>query len=81
MGLIPFFLVAVTFLSLRVGAAKSVAVELAAQLTDLSGRAIGEHDGVCATAIGASRRRLAARPEVLLVIEILARKLRKRRLK
>jgi hypothetical protein len=60
----------------RVGPAKSVAVELAAQLADLSGRAIGEHYGMCATAVGASRRRLPTRPEVLQVIEILARKLR-----
>jgi REP element-mobilizing transposase RayT len=65
----------------RVGAAKSVAVELAAQLADLSGRAIGEHYGMCATAVGANRRRLATRPEVLQVIEILGRKLRKRKLK
>jgi len=64
-----------------VGCAKSVAVELAAQLADLSGRAIGEHYGVCANAIGANRRRLAARPEVLQVIETLGRKLRKRKLK
>jgi hypothetical protein len=57
-----------------------VAVELAAQLADLSGRAIGEDHGMCATAVGASRRRLATRPEVLQVIEILGRKLRKRKL-
>jgi hypothetical protein len=61
-------------------AAKSVAVELAAQPADLSGRAIGEHYGMCARAVGASRRRLATRPEVLQVIEILGRKLRKRKL-
>jgi REP element-mobilizing transposase RayT len=61
----------------RVGAAKSVAVELAAQLADLSGREIGKHYGMCATAVGANRRRLATRSEVLQVIEILGRKLRK----
>jgi hypothetical protein len=56
-----------------------VAVELAAQPANLSGRAIGEHHGLCATAVGASRRRSATRPEVLQVIEILGRKLRKRK--
>ena len=64
-----------------VGCAKSVAVELAAQLADLSGRAIGEHYGMCASAIGANRRRLAMRPELLQVIETLGRRLRKRSLK
>ncbi|MGO9111926.1 MAG: hypothetical protein ACLP9L_22085, partial [Thermoguttaceae bacterium] len=44
-----------------VGRAKSVALELAAQLADLTGRAIGEHYGICATAVGANRRRLATR--------------------
>ncbi|NLX95055.1 MAG: transposase [Rhodopirellula sp.] len=65
----------------RVGSAKSVAVELAAQLADLSGRAIGEHYGICANAVVANRRRLATRPEVLQVIETLGRRLRKRKLK
>ncbi|MGO9468072.1 MAG: hypothetical protein ACLQVF_28400 [Isosphaeraceae bacterium] len=61
-----------------VGCGKSVALELAAQLADLSGRAIGDHYGVCANAVGANRRRLATRAEVLQVIETLVRKLRKR---
>jgi hypothetical protein len=52
-----------------VGCAKSVAVELVAQRADLSGRAVGEQYGVCANAVVANRRRLAARPEVLQVIE------------
>ena len=65
----------------KVGSAKSVAVELAAQLADLSGRAIGEHYGICANAVVANRRRLATRPEVLQVIETLGRRLRKRKLK
>ena len=65
----------------RVGFAKSVAVELAAQLADLSGRAVGEHYGVCANAVVANRRRLAARPEVLQAIEKLGRRLRKGKLK
>jgi hypothetical protein len=38
----------------KVGCAKSVAVELAAQLADLSGRAVGEHYGVCANAVVAT---------------------------
>jgi hypothetical protein len=62
-----------------VGCAKSVAVELAAQLADLSGRAVGEHYGMCANGVGANRRRLATRPEVLQVVESLGRKLRKRK--
>ena len=64
-----------------VGCAKSVAVELAAQLADLSGRAVGEHYGMCANGVGANRRRLATRPEVLQVVETLGRKLRRRKLK
>jgi hypothetical protein len=56
-----------------------VAVELAAQLADLSGRAIGEHYGICANVVVANRRRLATRPEVLQVIETLGRRLRKRK--
>ena len=63
------------------GCAKSVAVELAAQLADLSGRAVGEHYGMCANGVGANRRRLATRPEVLQVVETLGRKLRRRKLK
>jgi len=64
-----------------VGCAKSVVVELAEQLADLSGRAIGEHYGICANAVVANRRRLAARPELLQVIETLSRKLQSRKLK
>ena len=64
-----------------VGCAKSVAMELAAQLADLSGRAIGAHYGVCANAIGANRRRLATRPAVLQVIETLRRELRRQEVK
>ncbi len=64
-----------------VGCGKSVALELAAQLADLSGRAIGDHYGVCANAVGANRRRLATRAEVLRVIETLVRKLGKRKRK
>ena len=65
----------------RVGSAKAVAVELAAQLADMSGRAIGEHYGIGATAIGANRGRLASRPDVLQVVETLGRKLRKKKSK
>ncbi len=61
----------------RVGPAKAVAVELAAQLADMSGRAIGEHYGIGATAVGANRGRLASRPEVFHVVETLRRQLRK----
>jgi REP element-mobilizing transposase RayT len=65
----------------RVGSAKAVAVELAAQLADMSGRAIGEHYGIGATAIGANRRRLASRPDVLQVVESIGRQLRKKKSK
>ena len=65
----------------RVGCAKSVAVELAAQLADPSGRAVDEHYGMCANAVVANHHRLAARPEVLQAIENLSQKLRKRRSK
>jgi hypothetical protein len=54
---------------------------VAAQLADLSGRAIGEHYGIRANAAVANRRRLATRPEVLQVIVTLGRRLRKRKLK
>jgi len=59
----------------------AVAVELAAQLADLSGRAIGAHYGICAHGVVANRRRLATRPEVLQLIETLGRRLRKLRTK
>ncbi len=62
----------------RVGCAKAVAVELAARLSDLSGRGIGAHYGICGTAIGANRRRLADRPEVLQVIDRLGQELERR---
>ena len=65
----------------RVGAAKAVAVEVASQLADMSGRAIGEHYGVGATAIGANRRRLASRPDVLQVVETIGKKLGKKKSK
>lgn len=65
----------------RVGPAKAAAVELAAQLADLTARAIGEHYGIGATAVGANHRRLAGRPEVQDVVETLARRLRTRKLK
>ena len=61
----------------RVGPAKGVVLELAARLADLSNREIAEHYGVGANAIGANRRRLAARPPVLQAIETLTQKLRK----
>ena len=65
--------------SRRVGAAKAAAVELAAQLADISNRAIGEHYRVGATAVGANRRRLVSRPDVLKVVETLSRRLRKKK--
>jgi len=61
------------------GPAKAVALELAAQLADLSNREIGEHYGVSANALGANRRRLARRPPVVEVIEKLGQQLRKRK--
>jgi len=58
----------------RAGPAKAVALELAAQLADLSCRAIGEYFGIGATAMGANRRRPTSRPEILRVIRTLSRK-------
>jgi len=63
----------------RVGSAKAVAVELAAQLADMSGRAIGEHYGIGATAVGANRRRVVPQPDVLQVIETLGRQLQNKK--
>jgi len=60
----------------RAGPAKGVAVELAAQLADMSSRAIGEHYGIGATAVAANHRRLTTRPDVLKVVETLAAQLR-----
>ena len=62
----------------RVGPAKGVALELAAQLADMSSREIGEHYGIGATAVAANHCRLAARPEVLKVVETLAAQLWKK---
>jgi len=65
----------------RLGPAKAVAVELAAQLADMSGRAIGAHYGIGATGVGANRRRMASRPDVLQVVEALGQRLRKKKQK
>jgi hypothetical protein len=65
----------------RAGPAKGVAVELAAQLADLSSRAIGEHYGIGAAAVPANHARLTARAELLEVVERLSTQLRKRKLK
>ncbi len=59
----------------------AAAVELAAQLADISNRAIGEHYGVGATAVVANRRRLVSRPDVLKVVETLGRRLQKKKSK
>jgi REP element-mobilizing transposase RayT len=65
----------------RVGPAKSAAVELAARLADMTGRAIGEHYGIGATGVAATHRRLADQPGVLQVVETLARELQKQKRK
>ena len=65
----------------RVGPAKGVAVELAAQLADMSSRAVGSHYGIGATAVAANHCRLAARPELLKVVETLATQLRRKKIK
>jgi putative transposase len=61
----------------RAGPAKAAAVELAARLADMTGRAIGEHYGIGATGVAATHRRLAQRPELLQIVETLTGKLRK----
>ena len=65
----------------RVGPAKGVVVELAAQLSDMSSRAIGEHYGIGATAVAANHSRLTARPDVMEVVERLSAQLRRKKLK
>jgi len=65
----------------RVGPAKGVAVELAAELAGISSRAIGEHYGIGATAVAANHCRLTARRELVIVIEKLSAQLRKRKQK
>ena len=60
----------------RVGPGKAVAVELAAQLADMSRRAVGAHYGMGGSAVAANHSRLAARPDLLQVVETLSAKLR-----
>jgi len=54
---------------------------LAAQLADMSGRAIGEHYGIGATAVGANRRRMLSQRDVLQVVETLSQRLRNKKVK
>jgi hypothetical protein len=63
------------------GVAKAVAVALASRFVNLSGRAIGEHDRIGSSAIGAIHRRLAERPEALKIVESLATQLKRKRIK
>ena len=63
------------------GPAKSVAVVLASELANLSGRAIGEHYGIGSSAIGAIHPRLANRPESQKVVRSLAPQLKRKRTK
>ena len=65
----------------RAGPAKAVAVELALRLADLSSRAIGVRYRIGAAAVGAIHQRFAGRPELLQVVDELARKLSKMRSK
>ena len=65
----------------QAGPAKSVAVVLASELANLSGRAIGEHYGIGSSAIGAIHRRLANRPEAQEVVRSLATQLKRKRTK
>jgi len=52
-------------------------VKLAAQLADMTGRAIAEYYGIGATAVGTIHRRREARPDVLKAVETLSRQSRK----
>lgn len=63
----------------RAGPAKAVAVELAARLADIGSRAIGLRYGIGAAAVSAIHRRLTDRPDVLHVVDALAKELHKRR--
>jgi hypothetical protein len=65
----------------RVGAAKAVAVELAAQLAEMSRRAVGAHYGIGGSAVAANHSRPVEQPELLQAVETLSAKLRRRKLK
>jgi hypothetical protein len=60
----------------RAGAAKAVAVALAARLAEVGHRSIGEHYGIGPSAVGATLVRLADRPDLAIVVETLAKELR-----
>jgi len=57
------------------GPAKAVAVALAARLAGTTCRAIAEHYGIGSSAVAATERRLADRPELMEAMERLLRQL------
>ena len=63
------------------GPAKAAAVALASRLAEATGRAIGQHYGIGSAAVGAIRRRIADRLDVLEVVESLAQQLTGKKVK
>jgi len=63
------------------GPAKAVAVALASRLAEVTGRAIGLHYGIGSSAVRATNRRLADRPESLEVVQSLLQHLRSKKVK
>lgn len=63
------------------GPAKAVAVALASRLTGANGRTIGLRYGVGSSAIGSIHRRLAARPDLVEIVESIAHELRTKKTK
>ncbi len=61
----------------RAGAAKAVAVTLAAHLAEVGHRSIGEHYGIGASAVGATLARLVDQPDRAKVVEVVAKQLRR----
>jgi hypothetical protein len=56
-------------------------VALASRLAEVTGRVIGLHYEIGSAAVGAIRRRIALRPDVLEVVESLAQELRSKKVK
>ena len=63
------------------GPAKAVAVAVASRLAEATGRAIGLRYGIGSAAVGAIRRRIADRPDLLEVVESLSQQLRSKKVK
>jgi hypothetical protein len=63
------------------GPAKAVAVAVASRLAEATAREIGLHYGIGSSAVRATDRRLAERPDALRVVECLVQQLRSKKVK